>query len=363
MLDVCQNMPDNLSEAAQPEAIDRVISTGERLAARIVAALLRQNNLRGVAIDATDVIITDDVFGNATPILPLTRERIATHLLPLLNRGIIPVITGFIGATAERQDHHARTRRQRLHRLDCRRVQRRAGSLGLDGRRRHDDRRPARNPRCARDPDALLRRSGGDGVFRRAHPALAHDPAAARPAASRCACATSSSRSSRARSSTPATTPTGFKAVTTIQGLGLSAPHSGPLSAIAALVDEKLSQHHRQPHRRDDLVAVVLAELRLLRHPHQRRTGRAPQPAKRAGSAARTDGATTDAGRCARSPSSRDRLAAGRRSPADRQLCRRWRASAFWRWRRDPRIPTSRWWSRPEDTDAAVDRIHEPDPQ
>lgn len=67
MLDACQNMPDNLSEAERPEAIDRIISTGERLSARIVAALLRQNNLRGVAIDGGDVIITDNVFGNATP--------------------------------------------------------------------------------------------------------------------------------------------------------------------------------------------------------------------------------------------------------------------------------------------------------
>src|SRR5262249_1012335 len=101
MLDVCQNIPVHLSDAEQPEAIDRIITTGERLAARIVAALLRQNNLRGVAIDAGDVIITDDTFGNATPNLSITRERIATNLLPLLNRGIIPVITGFIGATAD----------------------------------------------------------------------------------------------------------------------------------------------------------------------------------------------------------------------------------------------------------------------
>ena len=43
-----------------PEAIDRIICTGERLAARIVAALLRQNNLRGVAIDATDVIYSGE---------------------------------------------------------------------------------------------------------------------------------------------------------------------------------------------------------------------------------------------------------------------------------------------------------------
>jgi aspartokinase len=37
------------------------------------------------------------------------------------------------------------------------------------------------------------------------------------------------------------TTPTGFKAVTTIQGLGLSAQHSGPLYNVAALVNERLS--------------------------------------------------------------------------------------------------------------------------
>src|SRR5690606_15395508 len=72
----------------------------ERLSARIVAGLLRQNNLRGVAIDATDLIITDNVYGHATPNLNLTRDRIAHNLLPMLDRGIIPVITGFIGSTA-----------------------------------------------------------------------------------------------------------------------------------------------------------------------------------------------------------------------------------------------------------------------
>ncbi len=97
MLDTCQSMPD------QPEntdaAFDSVVGVGERLSARIVAALLRQNNMRGVAIDATDLIVTDNVFGNAAPIMSLTRQRITQNLLPMLGRDIIPVITGFIGAT------------------------------------------------------------------------------------------------------------------------------------------------------------------------------------------------------------------------------------------------------------------------
>lgn len=103
MLDVCQTMADTPGESSFPAMFDRIIGVGERLAARIVAALLRQNNLRGVAIDATDLIVTDNVFGNATPDMTLTRQRIAQNLLPMLTRSIIPVVTGFIGATPDGQ--------------------------------------------------------------------------------------------------------------------------------------------------------------------------------------------------------------------------------------------------------------------
>ncbi|MFN8373713.1 MAG: aspartate kinase [Anaerolineae bacterium] len=99
MLDICQAISDNARGAIPPASVDHIVSVGERLAARIVAALLRQNNLRGVAIDATDLLVTDDVYGNATPDLPLTRQKIAQNLLPMLSRKIIPVVTGFIGAT------------------------------------------------------------------------------------------------------------------------------------------------------------------------------------------------------------------------------------------------------------------------
>lgn len=99
MLDTCQSLADNPANPRLHAVVDRIIGVGERLAARIVAALLRQNNLRGVAIDATDLIVTDSAFGNATPQMALTQQRITQHLTPMLTRDIIPVITGFIGAT------------------------------------------------------------------------------------------------------------------------------------------------------------------------------------------------------------------------------------------------------------------------
>ncbi len=99
MLDVCQSIAHTPSIALPPEASDVIAAVGERLSARIIAALLRQNDLRGVAIDGTDVVITSAVHGNAAPDIELTRERVRQHLLPMLASNIIPVVTGFIGAT------------------------------------------------------------------------------------------------------------------------------------------------------------------------------------------------------------------------------------------------------------------------
>ena len=99
MLALCQQMADETSDRPMPDVSDAVVSTGERLAARIIAAMLRQHSIRGVAIDGTHLVITDSVFGNATPIIELTRQRVNENLLPMLDRRIVPVVTGFIGAT------------------------------------------------------------------------------------------------------------------------------------------------------------------------------------------------------------------------------------------------------------------------
>jgi bifunctional aspartokinase / homoserine dehydrogenase 1 len=52
-------------------------------------------------VNARDVVVTDAVFGNAAPLMEPTREKARAKLLPHLDRGVLPVITGFNGATAD----------------------------------------------------------------------------------------------------------------------------------------------------------------------------------------------------------------------------------------------------------------------
>lgn len=100
MLDNCENLSDHPVGTTERDALtDAIVGIGERLAARIVAALIRAKGLRAVAIDTTDLIITDNVYGHATPNFSVTRDRLLAQLTPLLERQIIPVITGFIGST------------------------------------------------------------------------------------------------------------------------------------------------------------------------------------------------------------------------------------------------------------------------
>jgi bifunctional aspartokinase / homoserine dehydrogenase 1 len=99
LLDLLQALAQSPEAKPDLAIIDQTIGTGERLSARIMAALLRQNHVRSVAVDATSLIVTDDKFTNATPDLHQTRELVASHLLPMLERGIVPVVTGFIGST------------------------------------------------------------------------------------------------------------------------------------------------------------------------------------------------------------------------------------------------------------------------
>jgi aspartate kinase len=101
LLDLLQALSQSPEGKPDLAIIDQTLGTGERLSARIMAALLRQNQVRSVAVDATGLIVTDEQFTNATPDLHHTRELIANHLLPMLERGIVPVVTGFIGASTK----------------------------------------------------------------------------------------------------------------------------------------------------------------------------------------------------------------------------------------------------------------------
>ena len=84
-----------------PRALDAITSLGERINARVLAALLRARGLRSQAVEATDLIVTDATFQDAVPLLEPSRVRTSAGLGPLLAGGIVPVVTGFIGATEE----------------------------------------------------------------------------------------------------------------------------------------------------------------------------------------------------------------------------------------------------------------------
>lgn len=84
-----------------PRALDAISSAGERLSARLLASALCELGLKSVAVEATEVIVTDGAYGQAEPLMNETRERASARLLPLIERGEVPVVTGFTGATAE----------------------------------------------------------------------------------------------------------------------------------------------------------------------------------------------------------------------------------------------------------------------
>ncbi len=86
---------------ASPKAMDKVSSLGERMSMPIVSAAIRQLGIPSVTVSASSLIMTDDQYQNAGVLFPETETQIQTRLLPVLQQGIVPVVTGFIGATRE----------------------------------------------------------------------------------------------------------------------------------------------------------------------------------------------------------------------------------------------------------------------
>ncbi len=84
-----------------PRALDVIAGSGERISARIAAAVLEEMGVHGIAFDATELIVTDEVHGGARPQAQPTREKTRVALLPHLAQGALPVVTGYIASTAK----------------------------------------------------------------------------------------------------------------------------------------------------------------------------------------------------------------------------------------------------------------------
>jgi bifunctional aspartokinase / homoserine dehydrogenase 1 len=83
-----------------PRFSDAIVSAGERLAAPIVAAAVRAAGQQAVDIDARDLILTDDSFGEAAVDDSATHDRILEVFADLAIEQVV-VVTGFIAATAD----------------------------------------------------------------------------------------------------------------------------------------------------------------------------------------------------------------------------------------------------------------------
>ena len=84
-----------------PRTSDLVVSFGERLSSRMVAAAFAQRGLQGVHFDARNAIITDNQHGKAVPQEAHIEAKLAEHVLPMVEAGQTPVMGGFIASTLD----------------------------------------------------------------------------------------------------------------------------------------------------------------------------------------------------------------------------------------------------------------------
>ena len=85
-----------------PKSKDYVLSFGERLSAPIVWGALRDLKLETQYFSGKEAgIVTDSNFGEASPLMNVTMHQLREKIAPLLEKRIIPVVTGYIAATQD----------------------------------------------------------------------------------------------------------------------------------------------------------------------------------------------------------------------------------------------------------------------
>jgi len=85
-----------------PKSRDYVLSFGEKLSTRIAWGTLRDAGLNAQYFTGGSAgIVTDSNFGEAKPLMNVTKHQVKSRIEPLLEEGVVPVITGYIAATPE----------------------------------------------------------------------------------------------------------------------------------------------------------------------------------------------------------------------------------------------------------------------
>lgn len=86
---------------AGPHFSDAISAVGEDVSVQLMGAALTGVGLDPELVDSRDVVRTDDRFGAAIPRDEETAALVRDRLQPLLEAGRVPVLQGFVGATAE----------------------------------------------------------------------------------------------------------------------------------------------------------------------------------------------------------------------------------------------------------------------
>jgi len=86
---------------------DIIVSYGEKLSTFILSMYVNSidNSLKSQFISSDEIIVTDDIFGNALPLLEESEELITEKVIPLLESEKIDVIciTGYYGSTKDKK--------------------------------------------------------------------------------------------------------------------------------------------------------------------------------------------------------------------------------------------------------------------
>ncbi len=84
-----------------PRSLDAIASFGELLSSNLVSAYLAKCGIDAELVDARQVMKTDNMFMEAEPDADRIAERAREILQPLVQKGRVPVMGGFIGSTKE----------------------------------------------------------------------------------------------------------------------------------------------------------------------------------------------------------------------------------------------------------------------
>src|SRR5580658_7773981 len=81
-----------------PRVSDLIVSYGERISSRIVAAAFLEREIDAAHVDAREIVVTDSQFQRAVPQDAIIEKRVNQHLIPHIAAGRVPVMGGFIGS-------------------------------------------------------------------------------------------------------------------------------------------------------------------------------------------------------------------------------------------------------------------------